>query len=327
MKILIDTLSISFKYDAVSYLYDRLNLQDVQFHDMRARNYDRGVYYDGIIIAYNLDQYGFITDTFLDVSGKGCRTIEQLSERTFDWYDFLHTFDDQIRKHKVHISRIDVACDLDESDQEIPFERFYKYSYHEMYVCKSKVLPDIRIKRTENIYFGSPKSDRLLRIYNKALQMGLPDTYWVRLEFQLRNDCAISFYLNWVEHHDQGVGWLWRGIMLDYLRFVDGDPDTVKRLKDQKNQKFLKTARWWQQLLDDAVKIPQLYLPGEDYTLEKLDHYVEKNLVSSLKTYSIAHDGDISSLIDAVKHCKLNAKQRTLLSKLLVPDPESDLHS
>lgn len=316
MKIIIDTLSISFKYDAVILLRDMLNLSDVSFQELRARNYDHGLYFDGIVIAYNTDPFGLITDTFLDLSGRGCRTVEQLSNKQFDWYGFLYTFDSQIRTRQVHISRIDIAADLDDTDIEIPFDRFYKYSFHEMYVCKSKLLPKIVIKRQETIYFGSEKSDRLLRIYNKALQMNLPDTYWIRLEFQLRNDNATSFYLNWVEHHKEGIGYLYRGIMLDYLRFVDGDPDKVKESKALKHQKRLPTAKWWAQLLDDAVKIPQLYLPGEDYTLEKLDKYAEKNIASTLKTYSIAHDGDLTYLINAVKHCKLNVRQRALLDGL-----------
>ena len=297
-------------------LYKMLHLQDVQFQELKARNYDHGVYYDGIVIAYNTDMYGLITDTFLDVSGRGCRTIEQLSDKTFNWFGFLYFLDKQIRSRQVHISRIDVACDLDESDLMIPFDRFYKYSFHEMYVCKSKVLPKIVLKRQETIYFGSEKSDRMLRIYNKALEMGLPDTYWIRMEFQLRNDNATSFYLNWVEHQKEGVGFLYRGIMLDYLRFVDGDPEKVKAYKDQKLQKLLPTAKWWEQLLDDARKIPQLYLPGEDYTLEKLDHYTEKNVTSTLKTYAIAHDGDLTRLLDAVKHAKLNSRQQSLLAAI-----------
>lgn len=316
MKIIIDTLSISFKFNAVNLLYKLLHLQEVQFQDLRARNYDRGAYYDGIIIAYNMDQYGFITDTFLDISGKGCRTVEQLSDCSFDWFGFLHFFDKQIHSRQVHISRIDIACDLDDTDTEVPFDRFYKYAYHDMFVCKSKVLPKIVIKRNEVIYFGSEKSDRLLRIYNKALQMNLPDTYWIRMEFQLRNDNATSFYLNWVEYQAKGIGWLFRGIMLDYLRFVDGDPEKVRLMKAQKNQKLLPTAKWWAKLLDDAVKIPQLYLPGEEYTLERLDHYVKKNISSTLHTYAIAHDGDIGDLIDAVRHCKLNPKQKVLLHTL-----------
>lgn len=329
MKIIIDTLAISFKYNAVNLLYRLLHIADVadKLQLMRTKNYDEGVYYDGILIAYNKDMYGQITDSFLNASGKGCRTIEQLAKLAdchFDWYDFLYSFNPLILNRQVHIARIDVACDLDDTDPEIPYDRFYKYSYHEMYVCKSKILPDLRQKRTEVIYFGSSKSNRMLRIYNKALEMGLPDTYWMRLEFQLRNECATSFYLNWVQLYDKGIGFIFRGIMLDFLRFVDGDPDKIRAYKDQKHQQLLPTAKWWDQFLQDAEKIPQLYIPGEEYTLDRLDHYAEKNLVSTLKTYAIAHDGDLTNLIKAVEHAKLNTRQRTLLSQIQLLAAEID---
>lgn len=207
-----------------------------------------------------------------------------------------------------------MTCDLE--DDEIPFERFYKYSYHEAYVCKSKVLPKIVLKREEEIYFGSSKSDRLLRIYNKAMEQGLPDQYWMRMEFQLRNDCAVSFYLNWVLYKDAGIGYLYRGMMLDYLRFVDPGKHDISKIKEHRHMNWLPTAKWWSDLLGDAEKIKQVYLPGKEYTLERLERYAEGNIVSTLKTYAIAHDGDLTKLVKAVEGCRLNNKQRMLLAQL-----------
>lgn len=314
MKILIDWLSVSFDYDYVGELYEILGLQEVTTQPMRNRYYQYGDYFDGVLIAYNKDEDGNVVNTFLDVSGRGCRTIEQLSDLTFDWFGFLNSLDDRIRSRSVHISRIDVACDLE--DDEIPFERFYKYSYHEAYVCKSKVLPKIVFKREEEIYFGSSKSDRLLRIYNKAMEQGLPDQYWMRMEFQLRNDCAVSFYLNWVLYKDAGIGYLYRGIMLDYLRFVDPGKYDISKMKEHSHMNRLPTAKWWSDLLGDAEKIKQVYLPGKEYTLERLERYAEGNIVSTLKTYAIAHDGDLTKLVKAVEGCRLNNKQRMLLAQL-----------
>lgn len=314
MKILIDWLSVSFDYDYVGELYEILGLQEVTTQPMRNRYYQYGDYFDGVLIAYNKDEDGNVVNTFLDVSGRGCRTIEQLSDLTFDWFGFLYSLDEKIKLRKVHISRIDVACDLE--DYEIPFERFYKYSYHEAYVCKSKVLPKIVFKREEEIYFGSSKSDRLLRIYNKAMEQGLPDQYWMRMEFQLRNDCAVSFYLNWVLYKDAGIGYLYRGMMLDYLRFVDPGKLDIKTVKLHNNVRRLPTAKWWSDLLGDAEKIKQVYLPGKEYTLERLERYAEGNIVSTLKTYAIAHDGDLTKLVKAVEGCRLNNKQRMLLAQL-----------
>lgn len=312
MNILIDSLSMTWKYDNVGELYELLGLQDAEMQPMHTRYYGNGEYFDGILIAYNTDENYEITGTFLDISGKGCRTVEQLNPG-FDWFEFLHRYDSQIRDKTAHISRIDIACDVD--DGSLTIGQIQKYSRQELYVCRSKCLPDVRYMRTMEVYFGSPKSDRLLRIYDKALEQGIPDTDWLRLEFQLRNDNATSWYLNWCEHRD--VGKLYAGVMIDFLRFVSPPRGTsIKKIKEQRNQGLLSTVSWWSDFIGEAERIPQLYLPGQDYTLDRLEHYLEHNVASSLKAYMIAHGGEIGELLDAVKHCKLNAKQKLMLAEL-----------
>lgn len=215
MKILIDSLSITWKYDNVGELYELLGLQEMEMQPMHTRYYGNGEYFDGILIAYNTDENYEITGTFLDISGKGCRTVEQLNPG-FDWFEFLHRYDSQIRDRSAHISRIDIACDVD--DGSITWSVPYKYSNAELYVCRAKKLPRIVSKAEECIYFGTKLSNRMLRIYNKAMEQGIPDTDWLRFEFQLRNECATSWYLNWCEESD--IGKLYAGVILDYIRFV-----------------------------------------------------------------------------------------------------------
>ncbi len=315
MKILIDDLSMTWKYDNIYSLYEQLGITELNKQPIRTKYYNAGEYVDGILVAYNIDEQGSITDTYLDLSGKGCRTVEQLNSLAFDWFEFLHQYDSELRSGMCHISRIDIALDLE--DNEMPMELLYKYTTSQLYVCRSKVLPDVRTMRTEEIYFGSPRSDRLLRIYNKALEQGIPDTYWIRLEFQLRNDCAMSWYLNWIKHRD--VGKLYSGVLIDYLRFVTIPKDwklSIDEIKQQRHQNKLPTAPFWQRILGDVQRIPQMYLPGEEYTLVQLEHYLKKQTYSSLRAYAIAHDGDITKLIDGVKHAKLNNKQRQIISNL-----------
>lgn len=313
MHILIDTLSISFKYDNVANLYDILNIPKDATQPMRTRHYDNGEYYDGILIAYNLDDNYNVTDTFLDISGKGCRALETFNP-DFDWFQFLNMYDKQIRSRDAHISRIDIACDID--DGSLSIKQIQKFSRQELYVCKSKVLPDVRYMRTQEVYFGSPRSDRLLRIYDKALEQGIPYTNWLRIEMQLRNDCATSWYLNWC-NYKSNIGKLYSGVLLDFLRFVEPPRGTdISSIKSNRNQGRLPTAKWWSKLLGDVQRIPQLYLPSEEYTLAHLERYLKKQSFSSLKAYLIAHDGELDKLLDGIKHCQLNAKQKLLLSQL-----------
>lgn len=319
-KIIIDALTITFKFDNIANLLEDLNLFDVEMQPSRTKYYSDGQYYSGIKIFWNMDDHYQVTDTMLDLSGTGCRTVEQLNP-SFDWFAFLHKYDNQIRNREVHISRIDIACDVD--DGSIPIDLVQKYSRAELYVCKSKVLPDVRYMRTEEVYFGSPRSDRLLRIYNKALEMCLEGVDWTRFEFQLRNDNAVSFYLNWCNNRD--IGSLYAGVMIDFLRFVQPPKGaSIKEIKQNRHQGRLPTAKWWEDFIGTAKRIPQLYLPGYDYTLAHLEHYLEKQSYSSLKAYMIAHDGDLTKLIDGISKCELNAKQKLMLSELQMMRAEQE---
>ena len=320
MKILIDDLSITWKYDNFGNLFEQLGLTDVVTQPIRTKYYEYGEYFDGVLIAYNKDSDGVVTDTFLDISGKGCRTIEQLNNLDFDWRRFLMQYSVDFMNRQANITRIDIACDLE--DEEVSFDKFRKYAENELYICKSKVLPRIIYKREECIYFGSEKSNRLLRIYNKALEQNLDNIYWIRLEFQLRNECAMSWFLNWQKESD--VGKLWRGVMVDYLRFVAPPKGAdIDEIRKNKHQGRLQTATWWKEILGETERIGQLYLPGEEYTLERLEHYLEKQTYSSLKTYAIAHDGDLTRLIDGIKHVELNVKQKQILANIQLITPQN----
>lgn len=302
---------MTFKFNEYCNLFEYFNIP-ASTQPLRTKFYPEGEFYNGVLIACKRDEEGNVCETFLDCSGKGCRTLESLNS-DFDWFEFLNHYDAQIHDKTVHISRIDIACDL--TDDEITMTQLFKYSYNEHYICKSKLLPDIRVKRTEEIYFGSPKSDRILRIYNKALEQGLPDLYWVRLEFQLRNKCATSFYLNWCLI--KNVGELYSGIMIDFLRFVEVPlGKKVDDFKELNHRNRLPTSTWWSKLFGNVARVRQLYLPGDEYTILNLEQYLERQTYSSLRTYAIAHDGDITKLLDGINKKQLNNKQLQLLEQL-----------
>lgn len=314
---------MTWKYDNIADVIEQIGLTSVDWQPQKLKKYDAGQYYDGVIIGWNYGEYGEIIDTYLEASGKGCRTIETLNRDSgFDWFQFLHQYHDDIWNKQAHLARIDVACDLE--DGSIPFKRLWRYTYNRMFICRSKIDPELTCMRQEKIYFGSEKSDRFLRIYNKALQMGLPDTDWLRFEFQLRNDNATSFYLNWEQHRN--LGKLFSGMMIDYIRFVDIPRGWSKQqfleAKANRHQARFKTASWWNDFVGDAERIQQLYLPREEYTLDRIERYLEHNAGSNIRAFIIAHDGSVDELLESVKHVKLNTKQKTLLKQLGKTIPE-----
>lgn len=180
-------------------------------------------YYGSDICYYRSGIKVHISDdlVILDCSGKGCRALEDLFdwdwERFFDILRYDLTFmPDPKSTPKAHISRLDVACDvLDQSDFTVP--KIYNYVSHGKFICKSKRYLYGSGTDEEWLMFGSPKSDRRLRIYNKAMEQG-GDSPWVRAEFQLRNDNALSFMLNY--YSVRSVPECYYGVMHDYLRIL-----------------------------------------------------------------------------------------------------------
>lgn len=167
----------------------------------------------------------------LDMSGKGCRTCEQLNPG-WSWYKFLNFWDksiteplkgsnygDQKGQYRVHISRIDLACDLlDDNRVTVPF--LQSYVQKKKFLCKSNYHTCVVGNKEMAVYFGSPRSSRRLRIYDKALEQGIADKKWVRFEFQLRDDNATSFYLNLVRSCGGDFVKCYYGMLHDYLRFI-----------------------------------------------------------------------------------------------------------
>lgn len=269
-------------------------------------------YYMGIKLHYSNELI------VLDMSGKGCRACEHLNPG-FDWYEFLHLFDDGLTKPikdsdgklSVHISRIDVACDL-LGDDRITLPFLQRYVMQDKIICKSTYHTCVIGNKEMAIYFGSPRSDRRLRIYDKAMEQGAEGS-WVRFEFQLRNDNALSFYLNLSQTCGGNFAECYYGMMHDYLRFT-----TKPNLHDHNQSNRLIVCRWWKEFLQGVQKIPQFYLPGNDYDISNISRVYARQYASTVRTLIEAAEGDVTEIIDTALSAKLNRRQREALAKMEV---------
>ena len=267
------------------------------------------IYYDGISIHFD-DEI-----VILEMSGKGCRTCEDLNP-CFDWFSFINSFDNGILHNAdepcyFHISRIDIALDdIDNSIVDIPL--LQKYVRAKKYVCQSRYVSCIDGTRELAVYFGSPKSTRRLRIYDKRLEQNLPDDSppWVRYEFQLRDENALSFYLN-LRLCNGNFSKCYYGVLANYLDFVTQSHDDFSNHVDR-----LVTVKWWRDFLGNVSELKNLYLPGREYSLHSVEKYFSTQCASTVKTLYLVHKhksgGDVSSFLDMVDSASLNAKQRVL---------------
>lgn len=307
--VILDYLVMSFKTSYPGVLLDFfLSYFDLKLSDFQIiRSFyglEHCLFFSGIKLHYSDDAFVF------DCSGKGCRAVESLCRGWFDWWTFLSMWDHDLC-HKtpngvyaVKIARMDVACDV--LDSSVSVDKCARYIRAGKYVCKSTYYTIIEGNTEHAVYFGSPKSDRRLRIYDKAEEQHIEGA-WTRFEFQLRNDNALSFYLNCKANNGDIVR-TYYGALHDYLRFT-----TKQNVPTVGHQSRLQTTKWWRDLIADINKIGQLYLPGNEYDLSSMSRFLRKQCASTIKTFLSLNDGDVSQLLEIVDETKLNRKQRDLI--------------
>ena len=280
---------------------EMLGVQDCSFLEMPGRyGWQTRLYYRGISVLFG----GSREDVCLELSGTGCRTVEEISENTFDWFQFLQNFEFDIRTGDVTVSRLDIAGD--DHDGILNYRRMAMHCRRRRYICKAhwNMWTD---GAEQAIYFGSPASDRRLRIYNKALEQKLEGEHWIRAEMQMRNKNAVSFLLNWFREKD--IGGCYAGVLRDFLRFTETAPE-------QKNYRLCATCSWWDTFIALIGKCPQLYIDGGVYTLWHVQHFLERQAASSLKLWLEANNGDWEDIIAMIERAKLNSRQLQLLDRI-----------
>lgn len=233
----------------------------------------------------------------LELSGQGCRQIETLAGDSFDWLSFISRF---MEREKTHISRLDIAAD--DKEGLLSMSTMRRYVESQKYVCKSrKVL--VMTGAEEMIIFGSAQSDRRLRIYNKALERGVTG-HWIRAEMQMRNDAALSFFMNTWNSND--IGKTYCGMLLDYLRFTADENKGI-------NSNRLPAVRWWTRFLGTTRRVKGFYLGGVEYNKKGLYNYLTKQTASSLKTYFTLCNGNLDDMFELFIDAELNKNQQFLI--------------
>jgi len=235
----------------------------------------------------------------IDMSGQGCRYLETLHENKINWIDFIEHF---LSCEGSHLARLDIACDDKPKDGDrgiLSFKTMCRHVAQKRYICLARTVK-VTTGSEEIILFGAPKSDRKLRIYNKALEKGL-DGHWIRAEFQFRNDTALSFYMRALELGS--IGQAYQGMLYDYLRFTKEQNNRV----DHQNR--LNVCRWWLTFCANAKKIKGFYIGGVEYNLSNCKEYLRRQVSSSAITYLAATQGNSDDLMRLFEGATLNKKQ------------------
>ena len=186
-------------------------------------------------------------------------------------------------------------------------QKIFKYIATDRVICKAKFRTWTQGSE-EHCYFGSPSSDRRVRIYNKALEQGRPEEHWIRAEMQMRDDAAVSFLLS-LEAEGLQIGETYAGVLLNFLRFIS---EPVQGTHYDRAV----VVRWWAKFLGTLRKLPVLHLPGDDYTLLSVYGFLERQASSSLRLWLDTHHGDMTDILAMIEGAQLNKRQKELLEKI-----------
>ena len=258
-------------------------------------------------ITLMLSQKDDYTMAAVNITGRGCRDIE-----TFSNYSLFDLICKVLSSDNFQVSRIDIAMDI--MDNSFSISSLVKATRKGNFTCRSKFYNIMEssndgIKGT-SLYFGKQNSNCFINIYDKRAERGFkPDELpnWCRIEVRLRHNDAVGFCEKLVSGFD--VGYLYCGVLNNYLRFVVSSPDV--------NKSRLKTAPYWQKLLAHTEKIKVFESVGVEYDYSKFEDYLFNTCGSSISAYLKTHS--VEDLINELsyRNVKLNKRQQILVENYI----------
>jgi len=314
--ILYDWLSFTAKTDEPKFLVRLLGLEHLPWQVTNgARGYQDRLYFNCISIHYNgRPDMG----VWCEMSGQGCRAFESLSTLPNKWVDLFSA----ITFHNLNITRLDIA--YDDHEGLLNINQIIQDTRNQEYVSKSDYWEILESSKGQSLQFGSPQSDVLIRIYDKAKERHCPEgEHWIRVELQLRRDRAIAF-----ANLPLGIGEAFCGVVVNYLRFVDPmDGDSNKwrwPIKD-----------YWGEFLCNARAISIYESPGVEYNLDRCERYVinqagnaidayikivgEKTFFETLRKRKTQRNPKYDRLVDEFRTFSLHCNTKNVAGD---PDPE-----
>jgi phage replication initiation protein len=276
--VLYDWVTISCKAEDPAVLMQLVGLKGQDWEPMKKgmNGYKQGFFCNNISVLYD-GQEGM--GTCLNMSGQGCRAFEEYG--TGDFNGLFQLVQDN--SEFFNLTRLDVA--FDDHTGILDIQQLFHDCDEKEFVSKfrkaklEKEFDDHTAGIT--VYHGSKQSVVLVRIYDKAAERGYIDgMHWVRVELQLRDERAFAFI-----SAPEMIGEKFRGVLLNYVRYVDSDPIDTNRWR-------WPMKGYWAHLIAAAEKI-QLYVkPGVEYNVAQLDRFVFQQagnaVAAALEIYGVS---------------------------------------
>lgn len=290
---------VSFTLKSVPSLHDICDILGLDFNlfddcDFGDKGYLNQLRFGHIQILYNGRENMGI---HVNMSGQGCREFEQYSHLNWSKLFIL------LLEFKAHFSRLDIA--IDDFEKYLSIKTMKRKLKEGCVRSKFRTAREMRktyiadgSSRGDTIYFGSPQSRIQVRFYDKLLerleagkQIEEDVTHWVRAEVQMRDERAETAAFI-IAHEFHTVGVLAKGILSNYMAFVDKD--------NNKNKSRWKLSKFWIKFLGDVEKIP-LSQVAPDRTIERSYDWIDKQVTTTFAMLyeAFGHDPDfIESMLD-----------------------------
>lgn len=239
--------------------------------------YDRKLVCGSIKFSYRscLDDESNKPACRMELTGKGVDEYDNFivdnSHKPMDWIKLLNELTTS-KDFRINITRIDVAMDAINM-MSVP----KPYIIERNYVRKTAVLTTAKHGvyihsdnyhfDTENeiagstVYFGNPKSDQRLRIYDKLEEMKVRKTEtkaniqkWIRFELQLRREKAMEFAKMCVER--ESIRKTFQSALAGHYRFYSKkNAERVRKLRKQhRAYDEIPVVKWYQEVLEGLEK-------------------------------------------------------------------------
>lgn len=300
--IIYDFLSFSSKIHSHLALIDYLGLSELKFENLKGfYGYRDRLFYEGISIHYNgRDDMGVCCE----MSGKGCRTWEKYGTSDYDslFQEILCNYSDDSEKRQMNLTRLDVAYDDFTGVLDLPL--LCSETQKHNFVSRFKDWQVIFGNKGIAVNHGSNKSNVYIRCYDKRLEQGVEDKidHWVRLELQIRKECAIGFI------KQQGsIQEKYFKVLNNYLRYIVPTSNTS-------NSSVLDTAPYWLNFIENAESMSIFHKPADNYSFDKLYGFVNNQLSGAITTYIdvVGVEQFLVDIHNSRKGKKLNPKYKAL---------------
>lgn len=326
---LIDWLRCSIRDTNLKEVAD--DVLGIPFSEFAGSNFKGSPFptYDSCLSFANINLHSSLThnNILIDISGQGCRQLEERMNRVEGWHWFKLV--SHILEIKGTVSRIDLALDVFD-DSSPPVKVLQDYVKRGQLSTKAHKFLEInsgKILTGEltgfTLYIGS--SPQVLRVYDKKQERRdnvgevVNVEKWVRWELELTGKKSILVAFN--ISRGKPLNLIIKGILSAHYCFKT----KPKNPSDLHNKDRLPNMRWWDKFIGQIESIP-LNVKREKMTLQKKKRWVEENTVKSIsmiiEVFESMYGKEYAELYlkDLIKQGKekINESDKTLIEQRIL---------